>query len=54
MIHIVGVADGHQTRIYANVYSANCDQYNRSGGDRACNTYPSNEWITPSTDSADA
>ncbi len=51
-IHVVGVADGHQTRIYKNGSLRDCDQYNTASGNPACNTYRSSEWITPQHGSA--
>ncbi len=46
-IHVVGVVDGHQTRIYKNGVQRDCDQYNTTSGDAKCGKYPSSEWITP-------
>jgi hypothetical protein len=45
-IHVVGVADGQQTRIYKNGVARDCDQY-MGNDDPKCSHYPPNLWITP-------
>jgi hypothetical protein len=50
-MHVVGVADGQQTRIYKNGVERDCDKYASATGDPACHTYVSSEWITPQHES---